>query len=135
MPGARRTFLVVCAALLAAAPALADTIHERQQRVQARISNLQGRLAQDKKRETALRASIEAVSGQIHSLEAQVGDVSGRLDSLVRELSLRELKLNKLNALYQLETDRLIFLRAQYSSSVARLGRRLIGIYEVNDVN
>jgi len=135
MPGARRTFLVVCAALLAATPALADTIHQRKQRVEARISDLQGRLAQDKQRETALRASIDAVSGRIRSLEGQVGDVSGRLDSLVRELSLRELKLNKLNALYQLETDRLVFLRAQYASSVARLDRRLIGMYEANDVN
>ena len=60
-----------------------------------------------RQQENALDDEIAAVSGQIRTLERQVGDVSLRLRPLQRELELRELKLNRLNALFQLQTERL----------------------------
>jgi murein DD-endopeptidase MepM/ murein hydrolase activator NlpD len=125
----RRLALVLLAGLLAAAPAAADIV-DKKQSVDDRISALQGRVEAAQQRESALRSEIDAVSGKIEDLERQVGDVSDQLVPLERELALRELKLNRLNALYQVQTDRLEFLREQYRLAVGRLDHRLIAAYE-----
>jgi len=58
--------------------------------------------------------------------------VSSRLAPLEHELHLREVKLNRLNALYQVQTDRLAFLRAEYRIALGSLNRRLVAAYESN---
>ena len=69
---------------------------------------------------------------KIRGLEQQVGDVSERLAPLEHELELRELKLNRLNALFQVQTERLAFLRAEYRTALDRLNRRLVAAYEAD---
>jgi murein DD-endopeptidase MepM/ murein hydrolase activator NlpD len=125
----RRLALGLLAVLVVAAPAGADIV-DKKQSVDARIVSLQDRVADAKRKEAALRAEIDAVSGQIRGLEQQVGDVSLRLSPLEHELELRELKLNRLNALFEVQSRRLSFLRAEYHIAVARLNRRLVAAYE-----
>jgi murein DD-endopeptidase MepM/ murein hydrolase activator NlpD len=125
----RRVALVLLAVLASVAPAGADIV-DRKQSVDARIGSLQDRVAQAQRREAALRAEIDAVSGQIRGLEQQVGDVALRLAPLEHELELRELKLNRLNALFDVQTRRLAFLRAEYRIAIARFNRRLVAAYE-----
>jgi murein DD-endopeptidase MepM/ murein hydrolase activator NlpD len=125
----RRLAIGLLALLVVAAPAGADIVH-RKDSVDARISSLQDRMAEEQQKEAALRAEIEAVSGRIRGLEQQVGDVSLRLAPLEHELELRELKLNRLNALFDVQTRRLAFLRAEYRIAIGRLNRRLIAAYE-----
>ena len=125
----RRLALALLTLLVVVAPAGADIVN-RKQSVDARIGSLQDRVAQAQRREAALRAAIDAVSGQIRGLEQQVGDVSLRLAPLERELELRELKLNRLNALFDVQTRRLAFLRAEYRIAIARFNRRLVAAYE-----
>jgi murein DD-endopeptidase MepM/ murein hydrolase activator NlpD len=125
----RRLVIGVLALLAAATPALADVV-EKKQSIDAKIAALQDRVETTKNREATLQQEIDAVSGNIRSLEQQVGVVSERLAPLERELELRELKLNRLNALFQLQTERLEFLQDQHRIALDRLNRRLVATYE-----
>jgi murein DD-endopeptidase MepM/ murein hydrolase activator NlpD len=127
----RRLALGLVALLVVAAPAGADIV-DRKQSVDTRIASLQDRVAAAQEKEQALRQEIDDVSGRIRGLEQQVGDVSSRLAPLEHELRLREVKLNRLNALYQVQTDRLAFLRAEYRIALGSLNRRLVAAYESN---
>ena len=129
----RRVTLCLLAALLAAAPALADDIHSRKQRIESKISVLQSRIAAAQKHESALQGQIAGITTQIRSLEQQVGDVSARLDVLQRDLALHQRRLDKLNVLYDLQTRRYQFEKRQYAFALQRLNARLVAIYESND--
>jgi murein DD-endopeptidase MepM/ murein hydrolase activator NlpD len=128
----RRSVLGLVFVLLLAAPAGADTIHRRKDAVEAKIAQLNAQLARSHAKAKGLQAQIAGVSTQIRTLERQVGDVSRRLTPIERELELREIRLNRLNVLYQLQSDRLTFLRRQYRIAVGRLNARLVAIYEAD---
>jgi len=125
----RRLLIGVLAALAAAAPALGDVV-EKKQSIDSRIAHLQDRVQSTKDREAALQHEIDSVSGEIRGLEQKVGVVSDRLAPLLHELELRELKLNRLNALFQVQTERVHFLRAQYRTALARFNLRMVAVYE-----
>lgn len=130
----RRVLVGLVAALVLAAPAAGDVI-EKKQSVDSRIAHLRDRVEAAKSREAALQREIASASTQIRSLEQQVGDVSQRLAPLERELELRELKLNRLNALFQVQSERLAFLRVESRTATARLNRRLVAAYEAEPTN
>ncbi len=125
----RRALVAFLILLSATAPAAADVI-EKKQSVDSRIARLRDRVADSKGREVTLQREIDSVTSDIQGLEHQVGDVSQRLAPLERELELRELKLNRLNALLQVQSERLGFLRAEYRTAIRRLNRRLVAAYE-----
>jgi murein DD-endopeptidase MepM/ murein hydrolase activator NlpD len=129
----RRLVLVLAVALLAAAPAGADTIVDRKQSVDERIAALNEKVARIRGHERTLEGEIAAASARIRVLEQEVGDVSRRLAPLEQELRLRELRLNRLNALYDAQTQRFHFLRRQYQIALARLNARLVAIYESDE--
>jgi len=127
-----RRFLVgLVVVLAAAAPAAAD-INEKKHSVDQRIAELRDRVQAARNREAALQGEIESASAQIRGLERQVGDVSDRLVPLERELSLRELKLNRLNALFEVQSTRLGFLRIEYRTAIDRLNEVLVAAYEAD---
>src|SRR4051794_10838888 len=126
---ARRLVLGLLVVLAAAAPAFADIV-DKKQSIDDRIAALQERVQSANDKEAALQNEIDSVSGQIRGLEQQVGRVSERLDPLLHELELRELKLNKLNALFQIQTERLQFLKVQYHTARTRFNRRMVSVYE-----
>ena len=125
----RRLLIGLVALLAAAAPAAGDIV-EKKHSVDERIAALREKVRAAEERESALQREIDSASAAIRSLERQVGDVSERLAPLERELRLRELKLNRLNALFQAQSERLSFMRAQYRTATARLNRRLVAVYE-----
>jgi murein DD-endopeptidase MepM/ murein hydrolase activator NlpD len=125
----RRILIGIAAALVAVAPAAADDV-QRKHEVDARIAKLNAQVAEARRKEGALKAQIGDLGSQIRVLESRVGDVSTRLAPLEHELVLRELKLNRLDALVQFESDRYRFLRAQYAVALTRLNRRIVAIYE-----
>jgi murein DD-endopeptidase MepM/ murein hydrolase activator NlpD len=125
----RRLAIGLLVVLAAAAPAGADIV-DKKQSVDDRIATLQTRVEAAQQRESALRSEIDAVSGKIQDLEREVGDVSDQLVPLEHELTLRELKLNRLNALYRVQAERLGFLREQYRTALTRLSHRLVAAYE-----
>ncbi len=125
----RRLAIGLLVVLAAASPAGADIVGKKQS-VDSRIASLQSRVAAARQKESALQGEIDAVSSKLRGLEQQVGDVSGRLAPLAHELELRELKLNRLDALFQVQSDQLTFLRGEYRTAVARLADRLVAAYE-----
>jgi murein DD-endopeptidase MepM/ murein hydrolase activator NlpD len=127
----RRLVIGLLVVLIVAAPAGADIV-DKKQSVDERIASLQGRVQAAKEKEAALQSEIDAVSTKIRGLEQEAGDVSERLVPLEHELELRELKLNKLNALFAVQTQRLRFLRAEYRTALARLTHRLVAAYEAD---
>jgi murein DD-endopeptidase MepM/ murein hydrolase activator NlpD len=130
---ARRLVLGLAVALLAAAPAGADTIVQKKQSVDAQIAALNQKVGRMRQSEGTLQAQIDAASSRIRSLEQQAGDVSRRLGPLERELRLRRLRLDRLDALYRAQTERLRFLRQQYRIALHRLNGRLVSIYESDE--
>jgi murein DD-endopeptidase MepM/ murein hydrolase activator NlpD len=132
----RRTTLAALAVLAAviAAPAAGD-VYSHKHSVDARLSTLHARIAAAQRQARQLSAQIDSVSSQIHSLEGRVGDVSARLATLENDLALHRRKLDRLTALYRLETKRYFFLRRQYSLALARLNARLVEVYERGDVD
>ena len=72
----RRAALVLVLAVLAAAPAGADTIVEQKQSVDAQITALGDRVATTQRQEASLRADVESVSREIRALAQRVSDIS-----------------------------------------------------------
>jgi murein DD-endopeptidase MepM/ murein hydrolase activator NlpD len=132
----RRTTLVAVAvlAVVVASPAAGD-VYGRKHSVDARLSALHARIAEAQRKAQALSAQIESVSSRIQRLEGRVGDVSARLTTLEGDLALHQRKLDKLTALFRLETKRYLFLRRQYSLALARLNARVVAVYEQGNVD
>ena len=129
----RRRFapaLLVLALFLLAAPAARGDLSVQKQSLDARIANLQGRLARERAREQALGSQIADVNARIRGLEGRVGGVSTRLTVLEDDLALHQRKLDRLQELFRLQTRRYRYLQTQYRLAVARLGSRIRDAYE-----
>jgi murein DD-endopeptidase MepM/ murein hydrolase activator NlpD len=125
----RRAALVLVLAVVAAAPAGADTIEERKQSVDAQIADLGQRVAATQHKEASLRAQVESASSEIRALAQRVNDISVELEPLERELELRRERLRRLNELFRLQTERLRLLRRQHAIALRRLGDRVDKLY------
>jgi murein DD-endopeptidase MepM/ murein hydrolase activator NlpD len=126
----RRLACILALVLLVAAAPAAGALSDRKQGVDDQLSDVQSKLEEARAREASLSAEIASVSQRIKSLEAEVGDVSMRLSVLEEDLELHQRKLDAITELFNVQSDRLAFLRRQYASSVKRLGDRLVAVYE-----
>jgi murein DD-endopeptidase MepM/ murein hydrolase activator NlpD len=122
---ALRLALVLVAGLVLAAPAAGDN--------SGKLSDLQARIAAARAKESRLTRQISDVTVQIRALEGKVGDVSQKLSILEQDLALHQRRLDRLNALFNFETERLNFLKRQYASVLRQLNLRMIDIYETRD--
>jgi murein DD-endopeptidase MepM/ murein hydrolase activator NlpD len=130
----RRVTLLLAVVLALAAPALAgDGLGDQKASVDAKLNSLQAKIAQSQHQAAALSSQIGALTGKIHTLEGKVGDVSSRLSALQSDLALRQARLDKLNQLFALQTNRLRYLKHEYTLSVQRLNTRLVSIYKQED--
>jgi murein DD-endopeptidase MepM/ murein hydrolase activator NlpD len=108
-------------------------ISGRKSTIDARLHRVQAKIAWADRRRRELSAQVAEVNSQIQSLSRQVGDVSARLVTIERDLALHQEKLDKLNALFKVETERYFSFRHQYDITVERLDNRLVDIYENGD--
>jgi murein DD-endopeptidase MepM/ murein hydrolase activator NlpD len=131
--GRRALAFASVALALAATPAAGD-VYSRKQSVDARISTLHARIAAAQERAQALSAEIDRVGSRIQGLESRVGDVSAQLATLEADLALHQRKLDRLTALFRLETKRYLYLRHEYGFALGRLNARLVEVYERGDV-
>jgi murein DD-endopeptidase MepM/ murein hydrolase activator NlpD len=122
---ARRLALVLLAGLVLAAPAAGDN--------GGKLGDVQARIAAARAKEARLTNQISDVTSQIRSLERKVGDVSQKLSILEQDLALHQRRLDRLNELFNFETERLNFLRRQYAKVVRQLNLRMIDLYETRD--
>jgi murein DD-endopeptidase MepM/ murein hydrolase activator NlpD len=114
---------------LSAAPASGD-VASRKQAIDARLQAVQAKIAWAERREDELAGQISSVNREIRGLATQVGDVSQRLSALERDLELRREKLDRLNELFRVQTQRYRFYRHEYRVLLDRLGNRLVDLYE-----
>jgi murein DD-endopeptidase MepM/ murein hydrolase activator NlpD len=122
---ARRLAIVLLAGLVLVAPASGDN--------SGKLQDVRARLSAARAKEDRLTGQISDVTAQIRSLERRVGDVSQKLSALEQDLSLHQRRLDRLNALFGFETQRLNFLHRQYANVVRQLNLRMIDIYETQD--
>ena len=122
---ALRLALVFVAGLVLVAPAAGDN--------SGKLSDIQARIAAARAKESRLTRQISDVTVQIRALEGKVGDVSQKLSILEQDLALHQQRLDRLNALFNFETERLDFLKRQYASVLRELNLRMIDIYETRD--
>jgi murein DD-endopeptidase MepM/ murein hydrolase activator NlpD len=128
----RRVALALLLLLVVATPAFGDDSGRKHQ-IDSQIATLQNKLTSQRQHEKALRSTVDDYTARIRALEARVGDVSLHLQTLEEDLSLHQRRLDALNALFHVQTERLTTLRAEYSKSVGVLNRRLVEIYESDD--
>jgi murein DD-endopeptidase MepM/ murein hydrolase activator NlpD len=121
----RRLAVALIVGLVLAAPAAGDN--------SGKFGAVQARIAAARAKEARLTAQISDVTSQIRSLERKVGDVSQKLSILERDLALHQRRLDRLNALFNFETERLNFLKRQYAKVLRQLNLRMIDIYETRD--
>ena len=121
----RRLAILCAACLVLAAPAAGDS--------GGKLGAVQARIAAARAKEARLTKQIGDVTASIRSLESKVGDVSQKLSVLERDLVLHERRLDKLDSLYEFETERLQFLRRAYAKALHELNLRMIDIYETHD--
>jgi murein DD-endopeptidase MepM/ murein hydrolase activator NlpD len=122
---ARRFAILVVGCLLLAAPAAGDNGHS--------LGEVQSKLSAARQKEARLTQQISGLTADIRRLEGRVGDVSQKLSILEQDLELHQRRLDKLNALYAFETERLNFLRRAYATAVHQLNLRMIDLYETHD--
>ena len=122
---ALRLALVFVAGLVLVAPAAGDN--------SGKLTDIQARIAAARAKESRLTRQISDVTVRIRALEGKVGDVSQKLSILEQDLALHQQRLDRLNALFNFETERLDFLKRQYASVLRQLNLRMIDIYETRD--
>jgi murein DD-endopeptidase MepM/ murein hydrolase activator NlpD len=122
---ARRLAVAFIAGLVLVAPASGDN--------SGKLQDVRARLSAAREKEARLTAQISDVTVQIRTLERRVGDVSQKLSALEQDLALHQRRLDRLNELFDFETQRLTFLRRQYAKVVRQLNLRMIDIYETQD--
>ena len=125
------SLLLLVALLASAAASQRAGAASNQERIQA----LREKIAAAQAEESRLASQIGLVEDQIRDLEARVGNVSTKLETLERELALHQERLQKIKRLFDLQTERLNFLREQYSLALDALNRRLVAIYESEEVS
>jgi murein DD-endopeptidase MepM/ murein hydrolase activator NlpD len=121
-------------AAVAGSGSAAGDAYSRKQSIDAQLAQLQAKIAAARAQESSLQSQITGVGSELQGLNTQVQDVSSRLLVLERDLELHREKLARLTELFRVETRRLAFLRAQYDLAVRRLDRRLVAIYQSEDV-
>jgi murein DD-endopeptidase MepM/ murein hydrolase activator NlpD len=130
----RRLALAFLVVLVVATPAFGDDATKKQQ-IDSQISSLQGKLAAQKQREQALRNEVSNFTSRIRTLESRVGDVSLRLSTMEADLALHQHRLNALNELFRVQTQKFVFLKEQYAESVKVLNTRIVDIYESDETS
>jgi murein DD-endopeptidase MepM/ murein hydrolase activator NlpD len=131
---ARRLLLLLALVCVAAAPAFAgDGYGDQKAAVDAKLSNVQSKIAAQRRKEAALGDQIAGLTTQIKGLEQRVGDVSSKLASLQADLALHQKRLTKLTQLFHLQTLRFDTLKREYSLAVRRLNLRLVNMYKQDE--
>jgi murein DD-endopeptidase MepM/ murein hydrolase activator NlpD len=92
--------------------------------------DLRDRIELERQREGVLTSEIEAATGRIRGLEAQIGPLAARLDRLEVELGEKRERLGELSRRYARETRRLAIVTADRALAERRLEGRLVSLYQ-----
>ena len=115
--------------LLATPGAHGQSLHEKQQALDGKISSLRSKIDSAKKKEGILSTEIQAASSDISSLESDIGVLTGTLATLEAELASHRARLATLEARFEKQTQHLNRLRKDFTAAQATLDQRLVDLY------
>jgi murein DD-endopeptidase MepM/ murein hydrolase activator NlpD len=134
-----RTLLLIAAVTVGTtavvSTALAQSVYDRKQDVDARISGLRTQITTAKHKEGVLATDIQAASSEIDALEARVTIVTAQLAELESDLAKHRARLERLTALYREQTRRLEILKREHARGQRRLEERLVELYETGEID
>jgi murein DD-endopeptidase MepM/ murein hydrolase activator NlpD len=138
VPIPRITVLVAAAAAaiaLSVPVALGQSLADRKNAVDSRISGLRDQIARAKAREGVLTTDISGASARIRVLEGDIGTLSAKLTALESDLAAHRDRLAALQARFQEQTEHLRRLTQQHAVAQGRLEERLVALYETSDTS
>ena len=125
--------LIALVGTIGATPALAGGGYgDQKASVDAKIAALHSKLARSQAKAASLNSQVGSLTTQIHALDERVGNVSAQLSALQSDLALHQKRLDKLDALFHVQTVRFHYLKRQYALAVDRLNLRLVDLYKSN---
>ena len=122
-------------ALVVATPASGGDIYRQKRAIDERISTLNSKVAQAKLKEGVLTQQISIVNAKIRAMQSDVTSAQSKLNQLEVVLAAHQRRLDKLNALFKLQSQKLALIRRSYFSALGRLQLRLIQAYETPGIN
>jgi murein DD-endopeptidase MepM/ murein hydrolase activator NlpD len=130
-------FIAASAALaaLCVPVALGQSLTDRKNALDSRISGLRSDIEQAKAEEGVLSNEISDASSRIDALEGDIGVLSDRLAVLESELAAHQATLERLQARYREQTEHLERLTQEHAIAQRRLGERLVELYKTGEAS
>jgi murein DD-endopeptidase MepM/ murein hydrolase activator NlpD len=139
VPNPRRiTVLLVASAALVALcvpVALGQSLYDRKNAVDARISGLRSDIERAKARAGVLTNEISEASSSIDALSGDIGVLTDKLATLERDLAAHRSRLATLQARVREQTAHLERLTNEHAVAQRRLEERLVQLYETNEAS
>jgi murein DD-endopeptidase MepM/ murein hydrolase activator NlpD len=139
VPTPRRTTLFLAAAATLAAlcvpVALGQSLADRKNALDSRISGLRSEIAEAKAREGVLSNEISDASSRIDALAGDIGVLTDRLAALEQELAAHRARLAQLQERYREQTEHLKRLTHEHAVAQRRLGERLVALYKTGEAS
>jgi murein DD-endopeptidase MepM/ murein hydrolase activator NlpD len=121
--------------LLATPGAHGQSLYDKQQHLDGKISSLRSQIDQAKEKEGILSTEIQAASSDISSLESDIGVLTGTLASLESELAAARARLAALEERFDRQTDHLNRLRKDFTAAQETLDNRLVDLYTAGETD
>jgi murein DD-endopeptidase MepM/ murein hydrolase activator NlpD len=134
----RITVLVAASAAVVALivpVALGQSLADRKNAVDSRISGLRDEIARAKAREGVLSTEISSASSHIAALEGDIGSLTARLTALESDLAAHRSQLARLQARFREQTEHLRRLTREHTVAQQRLEDRLVALYETSETS
>jgi murein DD-endopeptidase MepM/ murein hydrolase activator NlpD len=139
VPTPRRITLFLAAAAALAAlcvpVALGQSLADRKNALDSRISGLRSEIAEAKAREGVLSNEISDASSRIDALAGDIGVLTDRLAALEQELAAHRARLAQLQERYREQTEHLKRLTHEHAVAQRRLGERLVTLYKTGEAS
>jgi len=121
--------------LLVTPGAFGQSLYEKQQSLDGKMSSLRSQIDSAKQKEGILSTQIQVASSDISSLESDIGVLTGTLATLEAELASARARLAVLEERYETQTRHLIRLRKDYTAAQAALDQRLVDLYQAGETD
>ena len=120
---------------LAVPAALGQSLSDRQNDLNNKISGLRNSIEHAKHREGVLTSDISSASSQINVLAGDIGTLTAKLTALESDLAAHRARLSRLEDRYREQTDHLRRLKEQHAIAQQRLEARLVELYETDQAS
>jgi murein DD-endopeptidase MepM/ murein hydrolase activator NlpD len=117
---------------LAVPAALGQSLSDRQNDLNNKISGLRNSIEHAKHREGVLTSDISSASSQINTLAGNIGTLTAKLTALESDLAAHRARLSRLEDRYREQTEHLRRLNEQHAIAQQRLEARLVELYETD---